>query len=104
MGTYMDGEGATLDEALITVTPSADVGTVIGVYAVVSDEVGLAIELLWARGPGAGELLCVLKGSDRSSSISSHGPTAGTQRRSDKEQMPSRSGRFVGKSGLERDR
>lgn len=46
VGTYVDGEGATLDKALVTVTPSADVRTVIGVYAVVSDEVGLAIELL----------------------------------------------------------
>lgn len=46
MGTYMDGQGAALDETLVAVTPGADVWTVIGVYAIVSDEVGLAIELL----------------------------------------------------------
>ncbi|KAL8934612.1 MAG: hypothetical protein Q9211_005139 [Gyalolechia sp. 1 TL-2023] len=101
MGTYMDGEGAALDEALVAVTPSADVGTVIGVDAEVSDEVGLAIELLQigagqekdnvmspvsddylgAGGPGAWELLGLLEGSDRGSSIPGHGPTAGAYRR-----------------------
>lgn len=47
MGTYMNGQGATLDETFVAITPGANIGTVIGVDAVVSDEVGLAIELLY---------------------------------------------------------
>ncbi|KAI4172613.1 MAG: hypothetical protein LQ343_003460 [Gyalolechia ehrenbergii] len=120
MGTYMDGEGAALDEALVAITPSADVRTVIGVYAVVSDEVGLAIELLQigagqsvqeqdnvmsrvsdnylgARGPGAGELLCVLESSDRGSTISGHDLTTGAQRRS----VEDKCRRLVGQSGFD---
>ena len=46
MGTYMDGQSAALDEAFVAITPGADVGAVVGVYAEVSDEVGFAIELL----------------------------------------------------------
>lgn len=46
MGTYMDSQGAALNEAFVAVTPGADVRTVIGMYAVVPDEVGLAVELL----------------------------------------------------------
>lgn len=46
MGTDVNGQSAALDEALVTVAPGADVGTVIGMYAEVPDEVRLAIELL----------------------------------------------------------
>lgn len=43
---YVNGQSAALDEALVAVTPGANVRTVIGVYTVVPDEVGFAIELL----------------------------------------------------------
>ncbi len=46
MSTYMNGQGAALDETFVAITPGANIGTVVGVDAVVSDEVGLAIELL----------------------------------------------------------
>lgn len=46
MGTYMNRQCAALDEALVAITPGANVGTVVGVDAVMSDEVRLAIELL----------------------------------------------------------
>lgn len=46
MGTYMDRQSAALNETLVAVAPGANVGSVIGVYAIMSDEVGLAIELL----------------------------------------------------------
>lgn len=46
MCTYVDGQGTTLDEALVTISPSAYVGSVIGVNPIVSDEIGLAIERL----------------------------------------------------------
>lgn len=46
MGTDVNGQGAALDETLVTIAPGADVRPVIGVYTVVPDEVRLAIELL----------------------------------------------------------
>lgn len=46
MGTYVDGKGTALDEALIAISPSAYVGSVVGMNPIVSDEIGLAIERL----------------------------------------------------------
>lgn len=97
MSTYVDCESAALDEAFVAVAPGANVGTVIGMYAKVPDEVGFTIELLqdcgeqvstrnglimswtpgelnsylWTGWPSAGEFLGMLKG-DRGSPISSH--------------------------------
>ena len=53
VGTDMDSQGAALDETLVAVSPSADVWTVIGVYAIVSDEVRLAIEFLSSEVDGS---------------------------------------------------
>lgn len=59
MGPYMDGQSTALDEAFIAVAPGADVGTVIGMYAEMPDEVGFAIELL----PSCGEQVSTRDGS-----------------------------------------
>ncbi|KAL8833722.1 MAG: hypothetical protein Q9170_004121 [Blastenia crenularia] len=82
MSTNMDGERAALDEAFVAISPGADVGTVIGVYAIMPDQVRLAIELLqkgshWVR---AWELLGMLKASNGSSPISSHDRIQAAQR------------------------
>lgn len=50
VGTDVNGQGTALDEALVAITPGTDVRTVIGVYAIVPDEVRLAIELLQVIG------------------------------------------------------
>ena len=49
MGTDVDGQGAALDETLVAMTPSTDIRTIVGVYAFMSDEVRLAIELLQSK-------------------------------------------------------
>lgn len=42
----MDGQGAALDETLVAVFDRAVVGSLIGMYSVVSTEIGFAIERL----------------------------------------------------------
>lgn len=61
MGPDMDGQSTALDEAFVAVAPGADVGTVVGMYAGMPDEVGLAIELLRSCGEAVST-----RGRDRS--------------------------------------
>lgn len=49
----MNGKGASLDEGLVAILPCAFVRPLVGVYAEVPLQVGLAIEALVAYLPGA---------------------------------------------------
>lgn len=46
MGTTVDGQGATLNESLVTRFVVASIGAFIGMYSVMSLEIGFSIETL----------------------------------------------------------